>query len=501
MTTTADEVDAGACPPGDTDCALREAVVAAAASSEADTINVPAGRYVLTIARGSGVGSAADGDLDLGDPASPSGNLTITGAGARATTVDGGGLDRVFEVQPGQVAEISGLTVTGGNSPVSGGGVQVADGAADGTLTLRSVTVSGNFADGDGGGIDNNGNLTVIASTISGNRTEDQGGGIEHDDTTTVINSTISANRADGTGSDGGGGGFDNDGDDIDAPETEGQMTVTNSTITGNTTAGTGGGITNDAGGSFGEATFKNTIVGGNSADLGGANCSGVEDITSAGGNLESGDTCEFTASGDQRNADPQLGPLQDNGGQTDTHALPAGSPAVDLADAGACPATDQRGVQRPQGSGCDVGAFEFAPPTTTPTPIPTPAPAPAPTAVPVAAAPGPQPAGAVLGVRIDSIARLPSARRCVSRRSFRIRLRAPGGERLVRAEVYVNGRRVRVVRGRRLTAPVDLRGLPKGRFRIEIRVTTASGKRLAGKRRYRTCVPKRRAGRRPPPV
>jgi uncharacterized repeat protein (TIGR01451 family) len=89
----------------------------------------------------------------------------------------------------------------------------------------------------------------------------------------------------------------------------------------------------------------------------------------------------------------------------------------------------------------------------------------------------------------IDQLATLP--RRCASRRHFRIRLRAPLGEQPVEARVYVNGRQVRVVKGQRLMAPVDLRGLPKGRFKVRLLVTTASGRQFTGTRRYRTCTPR----------
>ncbi len=72
--------------------------------------------------------------------------------------------------------------------------------------------------------------------------------------------------------------------------------------------------------------------------------------------------SCNPNGTTDQSFTDALLGPLADNGGPTLTHALGAGSPAIDAADAGACPATDQRGVARPQGAGCDVGAFELIP-------------------------------------------------------------------------------------------------------------------------------------------
>jgi hypothetical protein len=92
------------------------------------------------------------------------------------------------------------------------------------------------------------------------------------------------------------------------------------------------------------------------------------------------------------------------------------------------------------------------------------------------------------------SVVSLPKAtRKCRSRRNFRIRLRAPKADPLVRATVSVNGKRVRVVVGTRLTAPVDLRNLPKGRYTVKIVATTASSRVVQGTRKYRTCVPKRK--------
>lgn len=84
----------------------------------------------------------------------------------------------------------------------------------------------------------------------------------------------------------------------------------------------------------------------------------------------------------------------------------------------------------------------------------------------------------------------LPAARRCVSRRSFTVRLRAPRGQRLVRVKVLVTGRRARVLRGRALrTARIDLRGLPAGRVRVKLVARTATGRTLEQTRAYRTCV------------
>ena len=106
-----------------------------------------------------------------------------------------------------------------------------------------------------------------------------------------------------------------------------------------------------------------------------------------------------------------------------------------------------------------------------------------APVPAAVAAAAAAAPAGAVLGAQKKS---------CISRRSFRIRIRRPGGKALRSAQVFVNGKRVRVVRGARLRSPVNLRGLPKGLVRVRITVTTVDGKRVTGTRSYLTCVPRR---------
>jgi hypothetical protein len=94
---------------------------------------------------------------------------------------------------------------------------------------------------------------------------------------------------------------------------------------------------------------------------------------------------------------------------------------------------------------------------------------------------------------KFETIASLPKqTRTCRSRRDFRIRLREPKADPLVRATVHVNGRRVRLLAGARLTAPVNLRGLPTGRYTVKIVATTASGRVIQGTRRYRTCARKR---------
>jgi hypothetical protein len=94
-----------------------------------------------------------------------------------------------------------------------------------------------------------------------------------------------------------------------------------------------------------------------------------------------------------------------------------------------------------------------------------------------------------------SQVIKLPSSKKCRSRRSFRIRLVVPSGVIIATASVRVNGKRVKVVRKRRLTSFVDLRGLPKGRYTVKIVVVTESGKILRSTRRYRTCAPKNRRG------
>ena len=259
-------------------------------------------------------------------------------------------------------ANIAGkLTVT--NSTVSdnnsgaGGGI-LSDG---GEISATDSSIINNYGGASGGGIHNvGGTLTLIRSTVSGNRALDRGGGILSDGRSaklTLKNSTVSGNTADV------GGGI----------HSTGALSLANSTIVKNHSE-TGGGVYQDGP----TASLINTIIAGNVASNG-ADCSG--DFASLGHNLVGdGLACEFRAAtgdqvGFQFGVDPQLGPLQDNGGPTETHALLSGSPAIDAGDDGAAPSTDQRGVVRPQGSASDVGSYESpfpAVPAPTPTPTPT---------------------------------------------------------------------------------------------------------------------------------
>ena len=125
------------------------------------------------------------------------------------------------------------------------------------------------------------------------------------------------------------------------------------------------------------------------------------------------------------------------------------------------------------------------ATPVATPvaTPIPIPIATPAPTATPN---PGTKPLPAI---KPSAVFTLPSNKKCVSRRVFRIRLKAPKGVKLVSATVRVNNKLVKTVKGKRLTAPVDLRGLPKGKFTVKVEAKTADKRTVRDSRKYRTCV------------
>ena len=365
VNTTADTADAvpgdGICADSGGACSLRAAVQEANALAGPDTIQLGAATYVLSGAAGDDL--AVSGDLDI------TGDLTLTGAGTASTIIDGGGVDRVLDIDPsgaGVSVTISNLTVRGGNAAGQAGGgirnlgtlslsnVTLAANSSGvngggllnlGTLTLTNTTVSGNTAGTDGGGIYNSGGgtLTITASTLSGNSANSagrNGGGIFNASAATLTNVTVSGNSANS-----GGGGVFNSG---------GTATLVNVTL-GENSATIGGGISNPAG----TVTLTNTLV----ANSSGGNCSGA--ISSGGNNLDSGSSCAFAGAGDLSNRDPLLGVLANNGGATQTRALSAGSPAIDAGSNAACPATDQRGVARPfpAGGNCDIGAFEFRPP------------------------------------------------------------------------------------------------------------------------------------------
>lgn len=338
-------------------CTLRAAIQEANALPGADTIVLPAGLYLLTRA-GASENSAATGDLDI------TSDLTLIGTGADSTTVDANGLDRIFQIFTA-VVQISGVTIQGGNSGShSGGGLRL----EGGSLTLSNSAVVDSIAFGGGGALSspNGAAVTIRNSTISGNTASNNGGGLViRGGTITLVNSTLSGNTANGRG---GGLYITNS-----ATASLANVTVTDNRADGDGSGGgNGGGLSNNGG----AITFKNTLIAGNFDDSAGTrhpDCSGT--LTSQGYNLVGDKTgCTFTsASSDlvgtgSSPVNAQLGPLQNNGGSTLTHALLSGSPAADAGNpavpgsgGNACEATDQRGIVRPQGSTCDIGAYEVA--------------------------------------------------------------------------------------------------------------------------------------------
>lgn len=399
---------------GDGDCSLRDAIETAVAG-DTITFNAALNGGTITLSLGHIV-------IDK--------NLTITGPGANQLTISGNNSSRIFNITDGTVI-IAGVTITKGNA-TGGGGIRY---ASANTLTLTQVTFSNNEAGADGGGAvyqrtghiivdqctftnnsttrnggamannadagaqsiqvdkstfkentaDNNGgaianqvDLTITNSTFSKNEADSQGGAIfdahfGFDFSTHITNSTFSGNKAK---EDGGAIFYLSDGD----------FSLNNVTITGNTADNDDNG-SGDGGGFYEEhidtgyiATFQNTILSGNT-DEGGEmpNCGG----DAAGDHLNSQDYnlvqdttgCNIggTTTNNITGQDANLAALANNGGETETHALNDGSPAIDAGnDINGCAdhdknilTTDQRGETRPINGRCDIGAYEASVVTT----------------------------------------------------------------------------------------------------------------------------------------
>lgn len=200
------------------------------------------------------------------------------------------------------------------NSSIYGGGIF---NNFSGSISLLNVTLSNNVAT-QGGGLSNNGTLNFTNGTISGNSATSSAGGIYNSGTATLIHVTLSNNTA-------------NDGSAIFASSASG-----------------------------GTISLKNTIINGSGPI---ANCIlSVAPITSGGFNLSSDNSCGLTQTGDQQSVDPLLGPLANNGGVTQTHIPLPESTAINGGQCVTGVTTDQRGVSRPQGPACDIGAVERQP-------------------------------------------------------------------------------------------------------------------------------------------
>ena len=239
---------------------------------------------------------------------------------------------------------------------VSGGGIF----AAGSTVQILDSTLDGNVAEGGQGGAlhGNSGvDLTIEGSTFSNNSAGTGGGGISVSGNFVIRNSTLSGNLATGGAFSGNGGGL--------AVGSSITGELSNVTITDNTVFGYGGGVSSST-----QIAVHNSIIAGNNAiSLVGGDVDVSGSFDSIGFNLigqnEGGGFTFFNGvNGNQVGTpaaplDPLLGPLQDNGGPTETHALLPGSPALDLGDPVNFEPIDQRGEPRPQTNGPDIGAFE----------------------------------------------------------------------------------------------------------------------------------------------
>jgi hypothetical protein len=308
-------------------------------------------------------------------------SLTIAGPGSTTLAVSGNDAVAVFAVNTGVSATISGLTVEDGMA-LAGAGIDNA-----GTLTISDSTVMGNNASSTGGGgIRNSGSLSISDSTVSDNASYHGGGGgiLNNGGTVTVSDSTLSGNGAFYGDHTIGGGAIDTNGGTLTVVtstlsgnagdyngggggilDVGGVVTVTASTFLRNTASrhGLGGGVKNE----HGSVSLAASVLT-KSAGVAGNAC--VGQITDGGYNLADDGSCGFTAAHHSVSAvNPVLGPLQNNGGPTETSAPALGSAVLDQIPPGTtgnalslCPGTDQRGVARPQGPDCDMGAVELSP-------------------------------------------------------------------------------------------------------------------------------------------
>jgi len=342
-----------------------------------DTIDLSAGCiYELT-----SVDNFTDGSNGLPSVVSP---IVINGNGAtiQRSFTSGTPAFRIFHVSNIGMLTLNDLTLanglahaatTGDTAPNAGGGIY-----NNNRISLYGAVLDGNHAK-LGGGIYNtmaNG-MTINASTFQNNGADvdnvagERGGGIYSLSSVTITQSTFFNNTATETG-----GAIENG--------SGGRLAISNSTFSGNSSVILGGSaifnsgqitvmayttITNNTGGAPGAALLsgpdtieiRNSIIANNS----GGDCSYPATSSILWENLDSDGTCDgFTITDN-----PALDPLADNGGPTHTHALTPASPAIDAA-AGECISTDQRGEPRPQGSTCDLGAYEYS--GTVPTPEPT---------------------------------------------------------------------------------------------------------------------------------
>ncbi len=383
VSSTADEVDDNlldnVCHTAAGTCSLRAALMQAntQVGNTYVVINIPAGHYLLS-RTGSSSSDDSVGSLKI-ETHVP---VFLLGAGSATTIIDANTIDRVIEIRGNTYPTISGLTITGGKTTISGGGIEV---QLNGTLSLSDSRVSGNVAN-SAGGISAEGDTVLTRVIVSGNSATSYAGGIDVNEGTTTIDSSTISNNAAVTGA---------------GVYAEHSMTIVNSTIANNvaTIQGAGMFVANDSPVDLYNVTIaynqvKNASdnydegggiwVDSSSASVGIYNSLIAKNLT---GTPPQGDDCTGNIQGHANDAigtsagctialidganvvalSPagSIGLLADNGGPTQTVAPLSGSNAIDGGYFSGCvgPGTmimiDQRGVARPQGAACDLGAVE----------------------------------------------------------------------------------------------------------------------------------------------
>ncbi|MEX2237844.1 MAG: choice-of-anchor Q domain-containing protein [Dehalococcoidia bacterium] len=378
--------DPGACTAAANDCTLREAVIAANSDSDNDTVQLQAGTYRLTreISFEANPDDETAGDIEILF------GITVRGQGASSTVIRASGLfDRIFDVRGANVfnARFIDLRLQDGRESAtgpSGNGGAIRSLNSNASTFLTRVTLVANSSTGTGGAISSVGPLSVVSSTFTDNHAQSVGDALVTLGVLSIVNSTFSFNgngvdevvRIFGGSSTITGSTFHHNA--VAVLQTGGNLVVTNSTFSSNVrgieVAGAGtqaeirsvtildSGIVGLTMGQDTDVILINSIVA-RSFILDCSQGFGSPPF-SAGFNLDSDGSCKEKAT-DKTFADPQLGPLANNGGPTLTHVPLPGSPAIDTGVTTGCPATDQRGVTRPRnGDGlssarCDKGAVE----------------------------------------------------------------------------------------------------------------------------------------------
>jgi CSLREA domain-containing protein len=411
VTTLEDELNT------DGDCSLREAISATNNNTAVDACGTG---DVIT----DTIAFDVEGIITVNRPLSVTVGGPLVIYGGETVSISGGNKVRIFHVDLNGILTLEGLTITNG-SYTFGGGIDNAGSLIIDNCFILSNSSTG-YYNGFGGGIFNTGDLSINNSTFHENQTwgywglggaihndgtmeinnssltnniswYDRGGGIYNDGTLLISNSNLYNNNAyhdggaianhgaliiyDSNISDSavnysGGGIFNQTGtvtltnstlDNCHALNggaiynNSGTMILKNTSLSNNQASYDGGSIFNDG---LSVITLSNSIV---ANSLSGEECTGT--IIDGGHNISSDETCGFSLANDSMpNTDPLLGPSQDNGGPTWTHALPWNSPAIDAGDNTQCPSTDQRGMPRPIDGNmdgnpvCDIGSYELIP-------------------------------------------------------------------------------------------------------------------------------------------